>query len=172
MPLDRRQFLATAGGAALAACGQAPQDEATATPSFLAGYEELYRQAPRAATKKWFDEARFGLFMHYGVYSQLAHGEWVQLRETIPVAEYAKLKDTFDPKNFDTDAICDMAIAAGMKYVNLTARPHDSFCLFRTNQTDFTSLDSPAQRDLVGELADSCASKGLDRKSTRLNSSH
>jgi len=54
-----------------------------------------------------------------------------------------------------------MATAAGMKYVNMTARHHDSFCLFRTNQTDFTSLDSPANRDLVQELADSCAKKGL-----------
>ncbi len=163
MAIDRRQFLAASTGAALAACAETAPERApeAAVPSFLAGYEELYRQDPRAATKMWFDEARFGLFMHYGVYSQLAHGEWVQLRETIPVAEYAKLKGAFDPKNFNTDKICDMAIAAGMKYVNLTARHHDSFCLFRTNESDFTSLDSPAQRDLVGELADSCAKKGL-----------
>jgi alpha-L-fucosidase len=167
MTIDRRRFFAAAGGAALGACSSsAPEGQPAAqpevtVPSFLTSYGDLYRQDPRAATKKWFDEARFGLFMHYGVYSQLKHGEWVQLRETIPVAEYGKLKDTFDPKNFDTDAICDMAIAAGMKYVNLTARHHDSFCLFRTNESDFTSLDSLAQRDLVGELADSCAKKGL-----------
>lgn len=149
----------------LAACGgQAPEKQAAeqaAVPSFLAGYEDLYRQDPRVATKKWFDEARYGLFMHYGVYSQLKHGEWVQLRETIPVAEYAKLKDTFDPRNFDTDAICDMAVAAGMKYVNLTSRHHDSFCLFRTNQTEFNSVSSQARRDLVQELTDSCSKKGL-----------
>ncbi len=163
MILDRRQFLAAAGGAGLSACGGAAPNAAPepAVPSFLAGYETLYRQDPRAATQKWFDEAGFGLFLHYGVYSQLAHGEWVQLRETIPVAEYAKLKDNFDPKNFNTDAICDLALASGMKYVNLTARHHDSFCLFRTNESDFTSLDSPAQRDLVGELAESCSKKGL-----------
>lgn len=165
MPIDRRRFLTSAASAAaLAACGEpAAQDPAAeiVVPSFLAEHADLYRRDPRAATKKWFDEARFGLFMHYGVYSQLAHGEWVQLREKIPVAEYGKLKDTFDPKNFDTDAICDLAVAAGMKYVNLTARHHDSFCLFRTNQSDFNSLSSPAGRDLVQELADSCRKKGL-----------
>lgn len=164
MPIDRRTFLKVSAAAPLGSCAGPPPDPAErepAVPSFLAGYEDLYRQDPREATRKWFDEARFGLFMHYGVYSQLKHGEWVQLRETIPVAEYGKLKDTFDPANFDTDAICDMAVAAGMRYVNLTARHHDSFCLFRTNQTDFTSLDSPARRDLVQELADSCADKGL-----------
>ena len=162
MQIDRRRFLGAAGAAALSSCGGGvPAEPEAAVPSFLAGYGDLYRQNPRAATKKWFDEARFGLFMHYGVYSQLAHGEWGQLRETIPVAKYGKLQTTFDPQGFDADAICDLAIAAGMKYVNLTARHHDSFCLFRTNESDFTSLDSPARRDLVGELAGSCEKKGL-----------
>ncbi|MEZ5397186.1 MAG: alpha-L-fucosidase [Bryobacterales bacterium] len=173
MSIDRRNFLAAAGAAALGACGDAvPEgDSGASVPSYLAGYEDLYRQDPRAATKKWFDEARFGLFLHYGVYSQLAHGEWVQLREVIPVAEYGKLKDTFAPESFDADAICDVALEAGMKYVNLTARHHDSFCLFRTNQSDFTSLDSPAQRDLVGELADACAAKGSACASTTATAS-
>ena len=162
--IDRRQFLAASAAGALAACSSPLADDpadARPTPKFLAGYEDLYAQDPRAATKKWFDEARFGLFLHYGVYSQLAHGEWVQLREQIPVDEYGKLIETFDPKNFDAGAICDLAAAAGMKYVNLTARHHDSFCLFRTNETDFTSLDSPARRDLVGELAEACDERGL-----------
>ena len=157
MCVDRRRFLAAAAAAALGGCVRRPPD----IPSFLHGYEDLYRRDPRAATKAWFDQARFGLFLHYGVYSQLARGEWVQLREKIPVAEYAKLKNSFDPKGFDAGAICDLALAAGMKYVNLTARHHDSFCLFRTNQSDFTSLGSPARRDLVQELADACAARGL-----------
>ncbi len=166
MELNRRDFLTTVAAAGLAGCeGESASSvrtqETTTTPSFLRGYEDLYRQDPRAATKAWFDEARFGLFMHYGVYSQLKHGEWVQLRERIPVAKYGRLKETFDPGNFDTDAICDLAIAAGMKYVNLTSRHHDSFCLFRTGQTDFNSVDSPSGRDLVQELTDSCARKGL-----------
>jgi len=161
--IDRRTFLKASAAGSLSACATTAPDplKEPPVPSFLAGYEALYRQDPREATRKWFDEARFGLFMHYGLYSQVKHGEWVQLRETIPVADYAALKAEFDPARFDADAICDMAIASGMKYVNMTARHHDSFCLFRTNQTDFTSLDSPAKRDLVQELADSCAKKGL-----------
>lgn len=159
--MDRRLFLQASAGAALAGCSDADPDAAAAIPSYLTGYGDLYAQDPRAANQQWLDEAGFGLFLHYGVYSQLAHGEWVQLRETIPVAEYAKLQNSFDPSGFDADAICAMAAEAGMKYVNLTARHHDSFCLFRTNQSDFTSLDSPARRDLVQELADACEKHAL-----------
>ncbi len=158
--MNRREFLALTAAAAACSSSPIPPDPAPVFPKFLTGYEDLYNQDPRAATLKWFSEADFGLFMHYGVYSQRKHGEWVQLREQIPVAEYAKLKDTFDPKNFDADKITDMAVSAGMKYVNLTARHHDSFCLFRTNETDFNSIDA-CGRDLVGELVDACHAKGL-----------
>ena len=163
--IRRRELIKSLAGSAaafaLASCAQAPSPLAATTPNFLKAYADLYRDDPRAATLKWFTDAKFGLFLHYGVYSQLKHGEWVQLREKIPVAEYGKLRDTFDPKNFDADFITDLALSAGMKYVNLTARHHDSFCLFRTNQTDFTSLDSPVRRDLVAELCDACSRKGL-----------
>jgi len=132
-----------------------------ATPVHLKGYETALASAPRAAAIEWFRQARFGLFMHYGLYSQLGRGEWVMLNEAIPVVEYAKLKDTFTAADFDADAITDLALAAGMTYVNLTSRHHDSFCLFRTAETDFNSVNSPAQRDLVGELAEACRRKGL-----------
>jgi alpha-L-fucosidase len=110
---------------------------------------------------EWFGEAGFGLFMHYGLYSLLGRGEWVQLREKISVDEYAKLKDEFTAKGFDADFITDMALEAGMKYVNITTMHHDGFCLFETKETDFSSVNSPARRDLVGELADQCGEKGL-----------
>lgn len=166
MRIERREFLRVLAASGLAGCSGTGNREPAArslpsVPSFLRGYEDLYGRDPRAATMKWFEEARFGLFMHYGLYSQVKHGEWVQLREKIPVAEYGRLKETFDPKNFATDAICDMALEAGMKYVNMTARHHDSFCLFRTNQSDFNSVEGPSGRDLVQELADSCERKGL-----------
>ena len=130
-------------------------------PSYLKGYEQLYRQDSRRAALQWFAEARFGLFLHYGLYSLLGRHEWVQLREKIPVAEYAKLKDQFKAEKFDADAITDLALAARMRYVNITTRHHDSFCLFATKQTDFNSLNSPAKRDLVAELAAACCRKGL-----------
>jgi alpha-L-fucosidase len=141
---------------AAAASGAGPT-----VPSYLGAYESDYRADPRAAALKWFREARFGMFIHYGLYSLLGRHEWVQFREQIPVAEYAKLKDKFTAEKFSADAFADLALAAGMKYLNITTRHHDSFCLFRTKQTEFNSLNSPARRDLVGELADACRKKGL-----------
>jgi alpha-L-fucosidase len=130
-------------------------------PNYLSDYAGQYAENPRAANLEWFTDARYGLFIHYGLYAQLAKGEWVQLRDTIPVAEYAKLKDTFTAKNFDADFITDLAIKAGMKYITITSKHHDGFCLFKTEQTDFNSMNSPCGRDLIGELAEACNEKGL-----------
>lgn len=130
-------------------------------PGYLREFDELYRTGPRQAALEWFKRAEFGLFLHYGVYSLLGRGEWVMYQEQIPVAEYEKLKDRFTADRFDADFIADLALAAGMKYITLTTRHHDSFCLFQTAETDFNSLNSPAGRDLVGELAGACAKRGL-----------
>ena len=164
-PLSRRTFLRLAGGTALLAA-QAPDRLAAAAPKptvpgYLRGYEAAYARDPRAAALQWFREAKFGLFLHYGLYSLEARHEWLQLREKIPVATYAKLKERFTAEKFDADFITDLALAAQMRYVNITTRHHDSFCLFATKQTDFNSVNSPAKRDLVGELAAACARKGL-----------
>ena len=130
-------------------------------PSYLQGYEHLYASDPRQAALQWFRDARYGLFLHYGLYSILGRHEWVQFRELISVAEYAKLMDQFTAENFDADYIADFAADCGMKYVNITTRHHDSFCLFNTAQTDFNSVTAPCGRDLVGELAAACAKRGL-----------
>lgn len=130
-------------------------------PSYLKGYEDIYRQDPHKAALTWFSEARFGLFMHYGLYSQLKKGEWVMYHDKIPVAEYEKLKETFRPDEFDADFITDLALQAKMKYVNITSRHHDGFCLFDTKTSDYNSVNSPAKRDLVAELAEQCQKKGL-----------
>lgn len=130
-------------------------------PPHLKGYEELYRKDPQAAAREWFKDAKFGLFMHYGLYSLLGRGEWVMFHERIPVKEYEKLKGEFTAERFDADGITDLALAAGMRYVNITSRHHDSFCLFETDETDFNSVESPARRDLIAELAEACQRKGL-----------
>jgi len=129
-------------------------------PNYLAGYEDLFAQDPRAAALQWFRDAKFGLFLHYGLYSLLGRHEWVQFREIIPVAEIEKLADQFTAEGFDADAIASLAVDAGMRYVNLTTRHHDSFCLFRTEQTPFNSVVA-AGRDLVGELCEACDKQGL-----------
>ena len=151
------------------ACTQKPKEtkttsESNKAPSYLSEYAELYSTNPRQANLEWFKKAKFGLFMHYGVSSILEDGEWVQLRHDppIPVADYDTLRNYFNPKNFDADFITDLADEAGMKYINITSRHHDSFSLFKTTQSDFNSVDAPnCRRDLVAELAEACDKKGL-----------
>lgn len=133
----------------------------SAVPSYLADYGDLYQRDPHAAALAWFAAARFGLFMHYGLYSIPGRGEWVMFHEAIPVGEYEQWMHQFHPDRFDADFITDLALEAGMKYVTMTTRHHDSFCLFDSAVSDFTSVRSPARRDLIGELAEQCSRKGL-----------
>ncbi len=130
-------------------------------PSYLAGYEDLYSKDPHAAALAWFKDARFGLFIHYGLYSIYGKGTWALRFSGISTAEYEKLKDQFSAEKFDANFITDLALAAGMKYVNITAKHHDGFCLFDSAYTDYDSMGSPARRDLVAELAEQCQQKGL-----------
>ena len=136
-------------------------DKLGAVPSYLQSVAEQYHQDPRAAALQWFRDAKFGLFLHYGLYSLLGRHEWVMYKEKIHVAEYAKLADDFKADKFDADFITDLALEAGMKYINITTRHHDSFCLFDTKYTDFKSTNTQAKRDLVAELVEQCAAKGL-----------
>ena len=158
--LGRREALKTIGvTAACAMVGSQVPRLASANdkqlPGYLKDFSEQYAD-PRAAAREWFSQAKYGLFMHYGLYSQLARGEWVMLREKIPVSEYMKLKETFRPDRFDADKITDMALDAGMKYVNITSRHHDGFSLFATQQNDYHAAASPARRDLIAELSEQC----------------
>ncbi len=130
-------------------------------PPHLRDHADLYARDPRAASTEWFRSARYGLFMHYGIYSIPGRGEWVLYEENIPLDEYDLLKNDFTAAKFDADYITDMALEAGMQYVNITTRHHDSFCLFDTKATDHNSVQAPCGRDLVGELAGQCQKKGL-----------
>ena len=131
------------------------------TPSYLSDFSDLYAEDPHKASLAWFRQARFGLFMHYGLYSLLGRGEWVQQKEAIPLKEYTGLQQDFSADSFDADFITDLAAEAGMTYVNITSRHHDSFCLFESGVSDYTSTESPASRDIIAELAEQCSSKGL-----------
>ena len=130
-------------------------------PRYLRGYADLWETDPKAANLAWWKEAKFGLFIHYGLYSQLGAGEWAQLRQRIPVAEYKKLRNSFSPTNFDADHVTDLALEAEMRYVNIVSCHHDSFVLWDSKIEAFNSMNSPARRDLVGELAEQCNKKGL-----------
>lgn len=172
--IDRRCFIrivSTAAGSAVAAPWTwASADEKLKVPSYLKDYASGYAAEPRATALKWFDEAQFGLFIHYGLYSLLEGvykgqhsrpAEWVLKRTSITVPEYEKLTRKFTAEKFDADFITDLAVDAEMNYVNITTRHHDSFCLWDTKQSDFKSTKSAAKRDLVDELANSCRKKGL-----------
>ena len=130
-------------------------------PVYLKDYRTAYNKSPREANLQWFKDARFGMFIHYGLYSQLGKGEWVQLRDTIPLDKYMKLKDSFSPSGFDAKSIVKLAKKAGMKYITITAKHHEGFCLFKTKETDYNSVDALAHRDLIGELAKACNKEGL-----------
>jgi alpha-L-fucosidase len=117
---------------------------------------------PGAAQRiAWWREARFGMFLHWGVYSIPGRGEWVQWSEQIPVDQYAKLADQFHPEHFDPDAWASIAKAAGMKYMVLTARHHDGFALFDDPGSSFTAMKSAAHRDIVADYVKAVRRAGL-----------
>jgi len=116
-----------------------------------------------AADMQWWRDAKFGLFIHWGLYAIPARGEWVQFHEKIDVDEYAGLARRFKPRCFDADAWAQTARDAGMNYAVLTARHHDGFCLFDSPSSagDFTSLKTAARRDFVAEYVPACRRAGL-----------
>ncbi len=131
-----------------------------AVPTYLSDYADLYATDPHAANLAWFEEARFGLFMHFGLYSQLGRGEWVLHNEALDLDEYERLFESYDPTGFDADQITDLALEAGMSYINITSCHHEGFSLWDNQVDRFNSVQS-ARRDLINELGSACAAKGL-----------
>lgn len=122
----------------------------------------MARRIPAYAERlKWFHKARFGMFIHWGLYSLLGRGEWVMLNERIPRDQYAELAGRFTPARFDADAWAELAAGAGMKYMVLTTRHHDGFCLFDSQVSDYTSVKTAARRDFVAEYVRACRRAGL-----------
>jgi alpha-L-fucosidase len=111
----------------------------------------------------WWEDAKFGLFIHWGLYAIPARGEWTMHNDKIPAAEYAKLADEFKPQHFDAAAWARVAKAAGMKYMVLTARHHDGFALWDSPASygDFNSMETAAHRDFVAEYTKACRDAGL-----------
>jgi alpha-L-fucosidase len=120
----------------------------------------------------WWHEARFGMFIHWGLYAVPAgtykgekvdgFGEWIMERARIPVADYAKLAADFDPTAFDADAWVRTAQEAGMKYIVFTAKHHDGFAMWRSRVSPFNIHDAtPWKRDPLAELAEACRRRGV-----------
>jgi alpha-L-fucosidase len=111
---------------------------------------------------KWFNEARYGLFIHWGMYSVPARGEWVMNRERIPKDEYlARYAAKFTAKNFNPAQWCEMAKKAGMKYIVLTARHHDGFCLWDTKTTSYSAMNYGPKKDLIKAYVAAARKAGL-----------
>ena len=110
---------------------------------------------------QWFRDARFGMFIHWGLYSQLGRHEWVMNQERIPLTEYEKLADTWKPKPGAARHWARLAKQAGMRYMVMTTKHHEGFCLFDTRQTDYNAVKHGPGRDLVAEYVDAARSEGL-----------
>lgn len=105
---------------------------------------------------KWFEDARFGMFVHFGPYSVLGDGEWVMNNRPIKTNEYKRLQDFFNPQEFSAAEWVRIAKSAGMKYIAFTSRHHDSFSNWDTKQSDWNIMNTPYGKDIVRQLADEC----------------
>ena len=135
----------------------------------------LFAQTPLTQDEKmaWWNEAKFGLFVHWGPYSlyggvyngfQQKRGgaEWIMNRCKIPVMEYRAKASTFNPVEFDADALAQMAVDAGMKYLVFTTKHHDGFAMFQSDASRFNIVDyTPYGRDIVDQIAQACRRHGL-----------
>lgn len=109
----------------------------------------------------WFEEARFGMFIHWGLYALPARHEWVMNREELTAEQYARYFRRFDPDLYDPREWARAARDAGMKYVVLTTKHHDGFCLWDSALTDFKSTNTPAGRDMVRPYVEALRAEGL-----------
>src|SRR5450756_890262 len=126
-----------------------------------AQHAPLLLDAGAAEKIKWWRNARFGMFIHWGLYAIPARGEWVQWHEQIPVTEYAKLADQFNPERYDPVSWAELARQGGMKYMVLTSRHHDGFALFDDPGNDFTTVKSTAHRDMIADYVKAVRGAGL-----------
>ncbi|MGI8497275.1 MAG: alpha-L-fucosidase [Gemmatimonadaceae bacterium] len=160
--ISRRSFLVSSG-AAIAAAELGKLEHVRRTLAWstlpLAGADRM----------AWWREARFGMFIHWGLYSELAgewggrtdYAEWIRNNAHIPLAEYDRLVHCFNPTAFDPDSWVSLAREAGMKYVTITTKHHDGFCLFDSKLTRFDVMSTPFKRDIMREMAESCRRHGL-----------
>jgi alpha-L-fucosidase len=145
---------------------------AAATAAGPAG-ADAHGETPRQRDQRmaWWREGRVGMFVHWGLFSIPAGqwkgqrvggpGEWVQFAARIPPCEYEPLVQQFNPTAFDAHRWADLARRAGMKYLVVTAKHHDGFCLFDSKLTGYQVMNAPCKRDLLKELSQACRDQGI-----------
>jgi alpha-L-fucosidase len=110
---------------------------------------------------QWFRDARFGVFLHWGLYSVLGRNEWSLYLDRWRLRDYEKLADRFEPSRYNADQWAAWAAESGVRYMVLTTRHHDGFCLFDSRVSDFTSVRRAAKRDLVAEYTEALRNAGI-----------
>ncbi len=123
--------------------------------------QSLPRPARTAGDTRWFTEARFGLFIHWGLHTLAACHEWVKQRERLRDEEYDRYFRHFDPDLYDPARWARVARAAGMEYAVITTKHHEGFCLWDSALTDYKAPNTPAGRDLLRPFVDACRAEGL-----------
>jgi hypothetical protein len=114
------------------------------------------------ANRRAFQDAKFGLFVHWGVYSLMSDGEWVMHNRRIWASDYEKLAGNFNPTQFDAAEWVALAKAAGMKYITITSKHHDGFAMFDSKVSDYDIVDrTPYGKDVLKALAEECRKQGL-----------
>lgn len=129
--------------------------------------EKARIEAERNQRCQWFRDAKFGMFVHWGLYSVRGKNDkgpytcWSMMDEGIPASEYEKYADRFAPRKFNAAQWMEIAKTAGMRYMVVTSKHHDGYCLFDSALTDYDSQDRAAKRDFVRELVDAARASGL-----------
>ncbi len=127
----------------------------------LAGAQPSQKPLPEAERTRWFREAKFGMFIHWGVYSVIGRHEWARHQFQIPQAEYDKYARRFNPVNFDADAWVSLAREAGVRYTVITSKHHDGFSIYRSKVSDYDMEITPYQGDPLRMLAQACQRQGM-----------
>jgi alpha-L-fucosidase len=127
------------------------------------GDQSTYQPSPEnLKARKEFQDAKFGMFIHWGVYSVLGNGEWVFHERKLTLHEYERLPNFFDPEKFDAKAWVALAKSAGMKYITITSRHHDGFAMFDSKISDWNIVQrTPYKNDPLKMLADECHRQGI-----------
>lgn len=128
----------------------------------LGSFAQKYEPTPQnLEARSQFQDRKFGLFIHFGLYSILGRGEWVLNNDEIKFKDYKRLMDFFNPQDFNAEEWVSMAKNAGMKYITLVTRHHDGFSMWDTKYSDFNIMNTPFKKDLVKLLADECHRQGI-----------
>jgi alpha-L-fucosidase len=132
-------------------------------------FSQMEKKEDRDKRMEWWRDARFGMFIHWGLYSipagewknETHHGEWIRNTAHIPLEVYDKFVNQFNPVKFNAEEWVKMAKDAGMKYIVITTKHHDGFCLFDTKFTDFNVMSTPFKRDIMKEISAACKKEGI-----------